>query len=184
MENNSLQTLKNMIDERKKREGMQGQEVFAAWGLLNILVLLLYQFVWHSPLIWVIMIGTGIFFQIFYTKRRKIKKGYVIFWNHAISQIWISIVISLPLLFFIFPHILHLYGKVAIFPLLQLILFFGMYVTGIISKERIFKWAGIVFLFTSILSGVWPDLAKIFYGGAMLLGFILPAIGSRYAGRK
>lgn len=184
MDQNSINTLKNIIAQRQNRARTIGGEVFAIWGTLNIITSILHKNIWHSPFIWMIMVAIGAPFQAMYVRKLKKRSEFKLFWSFSVSETWLAIVAMLPLIFYVFPHVFHLYTQKAIFPIAYIGLAGGMYFSGILTEKLSMKIGGLLFLACSVLTGVFQDQAHMIHGLAMFFGFIVPGIWSKYEQKK
>ncbi|OHD13080.1 MAG: hypothetical protein A2Y41_03955 [Spirochaetes bacterium GWB1_36_13] len=176
--------LKELIEKKEQRERTVGGEVFVVWGMLNIVSIFIFRFLWQEIAVWIIMVGIGVSFQVFYLNKIVRKKGYKTFWTGTISRIWLSAVFVLPLVFYVYPFVFHLYSLEAVLPLILLFMGTLMIITGMILKSWTFKTSALIFVSASIFSAAFPLAYLYFYPSAFFLGFVIPGIWSFYEQRK
>ena len=184
MEHESMDELKNMIQKRKARERLVGGEVFAFWGLLNIITYLVYQYVFTSFWVWIIMVVAGISTQIIYVREMKKKLKYKLMWSHRVSILWLGFVLMLPLLFYVYPQVFKIYSQKAVLPIISLGITLGLFSTGLMTLQKSWYFAAGIFLTASISSGACIKAQGWIFMGAMVFGFVIPGIWSKYEQRK
>jgi MFS family permease len=180
MMNESENQFNKLIEKRKARGKKAGGEVFAYWGILNLIAFFLFSYLWGSLYVWVIMIVLGIILQIIYVRRLQADQEYKLFWFGTINQLWIFMVVLMPFIFYVFPFLLNVYSPINIYPLLFLWLSIGMFISGILVGQLCFKLGGIIFLISCIVTVLFFDMLRVIYPVTMILGLVLPGIWSRY----
>ena len=164
---------------------MGGGEIFAGWGVLNLIALFVSQFLWNSVFVWVIMIVTGIIGQIVYLKIVSDKGKPIIFGEKAISNLWLFLIAVLPLIFYIYPFVFKIYPASAIFPLIALWLSIGLFISGIIVGQMRYKLGAAVFLLTALLLPLFKGQAQLWiYTAAIILGLIVPGLWRKQKAKK
>ena len=177
MKDLNLEKLQKLVEERERRENMGGGEIFAGWGVLNLLALATDYFVSCDTLVWIIMILVGITGQIIYLKIASARGKSMIFWEKAISNLWVFLVAILPVIFYLYPFVLKVYPNKAIFPLVMLWLSIGLFVSGIIVGQLRHKIGGFVFLAAAVLTPLLTEQAQVWvYAAAVVLGLIVPGL--------
>lgn len=184
MDKDSFGKLKEIIEKREEREHLSGGEVFVWWGLLNLIAMNVFHFWIYSDWVWIVMIITGIVGQVWYIGFLKRKTGVVMFWGKALSELWIFIVVLLPLLFYVFPVMAGIYSGKAIFPLIFISLCIAMYISGILTSLLAFKIGGVVYLLSAIVCAFKPEWVLYIFNLTTLFGLIIPGIWSFYERRK
>jgi hypothetical protein len=180
MEEETVEKLKKLVEKRKSMEKVAGGEIFAMWGILNIIAFTVFNFIRYSILVWVVMISVGIITQILYVRYLESKSGFRLFWTNKINELWIYMIVLLPFIFFVFPFLLKIYDPWSIFPLISLWISIGMFASGIIVNQLSMKIGGFVFLISSILTVKFLDLWFIIYPASVVCGLIIPGIWSKY----
>lgn len=180
MPDESENQFKDLIEKRNARGKTAGGEIFAFWGVLNLISYFIFIFLWNSDFIWPIMIVIGITIQIFYVRRLEFDKGYQLFWYKNVNWLWLFLVVLMPFLFYIFPFLLKMYPPMAIFPLIFLWLSAGLMITGILVEQLCFKLGALVMAFACIITVAFLNLVLVIYPAAIVLGLIIPGIWSRY----
>ncbi len=184
MQDESVNQFEKLVEKRSARGKIAGGEVFAFWGILNLIGYFTYFFLWTSIIVWVIMMVIGVIVQIFYVERIKKKDGYQLFWTGIINQLWLFILVLLPFLFYIFPFVFKIYSPIAIFPLIFLWLSIGSLITGLIVEQLSFTLGGLILFVSSILLVLFIDELIIIYPATITAGVIIPGIWSRYEEKK
>jgi hypothetical protein len=175
---------KELVEKRDARGKIAGGEMFAFWGILNLVFYSIFIFLWRSEIVWPIMIVIGMAVQIFYVRRLENDSGFRLFWYKNTSQLWLFLVILMPFIFYIFPAVLKIYPEMAIYPLMFLWLSIGLMISGILVEQLCFKLGALVMACACIFTVMNFSMIKVIYPAAVLLGLIVPGIWSRYEQKK
>ena len=184
MDPNSFDKLNQLIEKRERRGELVGGEILAVWGVLNLITVSIYKYLWHTSFPWLIMVVLGIVIHVSYLAYLKRRSKYKLFWEGTVNYIWLVTVILLPVVFFLFPVVFKLYGARAVFPLVELLLAVALFISGIISRKLSMKVGGVFFLGASLFTAAYPGEYLIPYMFSMIFGFIVPGIWSRYERKK
>ncbi|MGA2142116.1 MAG: hypothetical protein ABSG94_06790 [Brevinematales bacterium] len=180
MEDESENQFKELIEKRNARGKMAGGEMFAFWGILNLISYFIFILLWHSDFVWPVMIIIGMTIQVIYVRNLEKDKGYQLFWFKNTSQLWLFLVVLMPLIFYIFPFVLKMYKPMTIFPLIFLWLSAGLMISGIIVEQLCFKLGAAVMACAAVLTVLFFSLVLYIYPVSILLGLIIPGVWSRY----
>jgi hypothetical protein len=182
-EKNTIEKLKEIVEQREERFNLSGGEVFVWWGVLTLLAHNIFNLLFPNMLVWIGMIvigNAGMITYIIIISRGKFKT----FWGKMLAEFWVFWTVLLIFIFYVFPFGLKLYPPTAIYPLILFALANGMYVSGLITERISFKAGAIAFLLSSIYLAF--DTTKFFlvYNIGTILGLVIPGIWSLYEKRK
>ncbi len=184
MDKNTINNLKDIIEKRENRNKETGGEVFAFWGIINVIALIIYRFIIPSNMIWLIMVLLGIIVHISFQRQRRKREGYSTFLTKTLFEIWIFIVVILPITFYIFPVILKMYNTDVVVPIVALFLALGMFISGVITRKWSLRAGGGIFLIGSILLALNPENKFLYYLLAHIFGLIIPGMISNIEKKK
>jgi hypothetical protein len=184
MQDETLNQFNKLVEQRSARGKVVGGEIFALWGVLNLIAFFTDYYLWSSIFVWLIMILAGAVIQVVYFRFKVNKPGFRLFWVGIVNQLWLFMVILIPFIFYVFPFLLRIYSPEAIFPLIFLWLSAGLLVTGLIVEQPGFIFGGIATFAAAILLVVFMNSLLIIYPAAIVAGLIIPGIWSRYEEKK
>ena len=149
--------LKNVIRDME-RHSIYDLLIPINWGVWNILASLLVIFTdIHQGIIWMGMIFTAIILHLILHKYIKKKKGYTLFSEKMVKWIWVVVIIAIFNITFLFSGLFKLYDMIYTTAFVSLLIGTGLVFTGLVLKEKIFIFAGIIWFIAGNFQAIYPN---------------------------
>jgi len=179
----TFNTLKSLIEKRKKRLKSRGSEMFIIWGIVILTGSLIRTFLINSGLVIILTLTAGVIVQTVYIRMRFKVEGFEMIWNNEMSLMWDFTILVIILSGVIFPVYFKLYSEQTG----AVLMFFFAAPGAFISSLWLKKWSIIIspfiFILTSIfLSLPFPENKAFIYTTAIIFGLIIPGIISKFEG--
>jgi hypothetical protein len=176
--------LEVLLQNHGKREKNAGGEIFAFWGTLNLLGLALSRAMSEKFfLIWLVLVPSGIVIQSLYIRYLYRHRGFKLFWEHRMTELWSIMLVLLPLFFYVFPVVMKLYQPKAIMSMVTLWLGLALLMSGIIVRQVSLKFGAFAMFTASLLLAYFPEQMYLLYTSAVIAGLIIPGVWSKYEER-
>ncbi len=179
MDNNSIEKLQNIIENRKRRVNYSGGAIFIIWGLLILSSMFIHKYLLHYEWIFFIVVVIGIIFQVLFLRYLRIKAGYKTLWRNTVNYMWFIILLIIIIVGLLFTSVIKLYSINAGNTLIFFYLAPGMYLSGLILDNWSLKTGGFIFIIFSILIAMDNSKNSITLQMlGMIFGQIIPGIFS------
>jgi len=176
----STDKLETIVSKRLKREKISWGEIFIFWGILNLVGIAL-SLVIGGATVWLVLVPLGILAQSLYVHHLRRSSGYLIFYEKAMTELWLFMLILLPVLFYVFPFWFGLYAPRAIMSMVTLWLALALFMSGMLTRSAGIAAGAAPMLAASVLIAFFPDRMPLIFMGAVVLGLIVPGMWSRHA---
>lgn len=175
--------MKGMLSRREARYRVAGGEIFAGWGILNLIAMAVQLWVWQSVFVWLLMIAIGIPLQSLYIRhliRQQGDEGFQSFWGQKMGELWVSFLILLTFLIYVFPFLLKLYPPELITVFVYFWLSLAMFYSSILTGQVSIRIGAAVFFLSGCIGALVGTNSPLPYALANILGLIVPGIWSKY----
>jgi len=179
MESDPTDKLEQLLSLRQKasRRDKMGI-IYAFWGLYNTLGVWVFHLVWYNALFWLFWIPFGIVIQTILVSVQK-TSGQGPIWDRIfVAKVWVSSLVLLPFLVYIFPFLFHLYPTDLIFPVALLWVGVTLYVAGVFSRQIQVSLAALLWVAMAPVILVFPGHAVWLFTALNVVGLALPGLWS------
>lgn len=178
----ALELIKGMIENSKQKRRNEGF-YHLLWGIVITMAIVVMYFLLKAEMYkyigwsWGTFCGVGAIISTLHSRKQYSKKG-MSYTDLGIGATWYTLMFSMVLVCFVYPVLLNAYSWAIVYVLCCLLLGFANLVTGMILKEKLPIFNGIIWWIGSIVL-LLVNSELFFLGifiGLLFLNNILPGI--------
>jgi hypothetical protein len=152
--------------------------LFVFWGCFNLVGVWLFALVWTTLVFWVLWIPLGVGIQVMLIAFRTRKLGPRLWNSRVIPDLWLTTLLALPLIIWVFPGLLGLYPLGWVFPLTSVWVALAIYGTGVFTQKGSIALGAVVFWVAAPFHVLFPGASPWIFTASAVLGLIVPGLVS------